>query len=61
MILTWAFSGIYNLMEQRNMRHLSNNRLLERKARVEMIVDNLKRSGGPEEQIQEVFFSFIMF
>ncbi|KAL7641438.1 UNVERIFIED_CONTAM: hypothetical protein RMT77_008578 [Armadillidium vulgare] len=54
MILTWAFSGIYNLMEQRNMRHFSNNRLLERKARVEMIVDNLKRSGGPEEQIQEV-------
>ncbi|XP_037793487.1 LOW QUALITY PROTEIN: DNA-directed RNA polymerase III subunit RPC3-like [Penaeus monodon] len=54
MILEWCYKGLYNLMVQREMRANYNRRLLEKRTRVDTIVENLKQSGGSEEQIQEV-------
>ncbi|XP_042859941.1 DNA-directed RNA polymerase III subunit RPC3-like [Penaeus japonicus] len=54
MILECCYKGLYNLMVQREMRSNDNRRLLEKRTRVDTIVENLKQSGGSEEQIQEV-------
>lgn len=54
MILEWSYKGMYNLMVQRETRGSDNRRLLEKRIRVATIVENLKQSGGTEDQIQEV-------
>ena len=54
MILEWSYKGMYNLMVQRESRASDNRRLLEKKIRVATIVENLRQSGGTEDQIQEV-------
>ncbi|XP_066985988.1 DNA-directed RNA polymerase III subunit RPC3 isoform X1 [Macrobrachium rosenbergii] len=54
MVLEWCHKGMYNLMVQRETRAADNRRLLEKRIRVATIVENLKQSGGTEEQIQEV-------
>ncbi|XP_076032891.1 RNA polymerase III subunit C isoform X2 [Oratosquilla oratoria] len=54
MVLEWCYKALYNLMVQRETRHNENKRLLEKKTRVDTIVENLKQSGASEEQIQEV-------
>ncbi|CAL4205103.1 unnamed protein product, partial [Meganyctiphanes norvegica] len=54
MLLEWCYKALYNLVVQREMRCQENRRLLEKRTRVDTIVENLKATGGTEEQIQEV-------
>lgn len=54
MVLEWCYKGMYNLMVQRETIVSDNRRLLDKRTRVDSIVENLKQSGGTEEQIQEV-------
>ncbi|XP_042220401.1 DNA-directed RNA polymerase III subunit RPC3-like isoform X1 [Homarus americanus] len=54
MVLEWCYKSMYNLIVQRETRGTDNRRLLEKRTRVDSIVENLKQSGGTEEQIQEV-------
>lgn len=54
MVLEWCYKALYNLMVQRETRAIDNRRLLEKRTRVDSIVENLKQSGGTDEQIQEV-------
>lgn len=56
MLLEWTYKAFYNLMVQREIKHQQNKRLLEKKTRVEMIVESLKQSGATQEQIQDVSF-----
>ncbi|KAG7165800.1 DNA-directed RNA polymerase III subunit RPC3-like 2, partial [Homarus americanus] len=53
MVLEWCYKSMYNLIVQRETRGTDNRRLLEKRTRVDSIVENLKQSGGTEEQIQE--------
>lgn len=54
MLLEWCYKALYNLIVQREMRTQENRRLLEKRTRVDTIVENLKATGGTEDQIQEV-------
>ncbi|XP_071528802.1 DNA-directed RNA polymerase III subunit RPC3 [Panulirus ornatus] len=54
MVLEWCYKALYNLMVQRETRAIDNRRLLDKRTRVDSIVENLKQSGGTDEQIQEV-------
>ncbi|XP_045129166.1 DNA-directed RNA polymerase III subunit RPC3-like [Portunus trituberculatus] len=54
MCLDWTYRTIYNLMVQREMTQSDNSRLLDKRMRVDSIVENLRQSGGTEEQVREV-------
>lgn len=54
MCLDWTYRTIYNLMVQREMTQSDNARLLDKRMRVDSIVENLRQSGGTEEQVREV-------
>ncbi|KAK4327804.1 hypothetical protein Pmani_001729 [Petrolisthes manimaculis] len=53
-ILEWCYKALYNLIVQRETRGSENRRLLEKRTRVDSIVENLRQSGGTDDQIKEV-------
>ncbi|KAG0697544.1 DNA-directed RNA polymerase III subunit RPC3 [Chionoecetes opilio] len=54
MCLEWVYKSVYNLIVQRDTTHADNTRLLDKRIRVDSIVENLRQSGGTEEQVREV-------
>lgn len=54
MCLEWAYRTTHNLMVQRETTQSENARLLDKRTRVDSIVENLRQSGGTEDQVREV-------
>ncbi|XP_050699805.1 DNA-directed RNA polymerase III subunit RPC3-like [Eriocheir sinensis] len=54
MCVEWIYKTLYNLMVEREATQVDNARLLDKRTRVESIVENLRQSGGTEEQVREV-------
>lgn len=53
-ILERCYKTLYNLIVQRETRGSENQRLLDKRTRVDSIVENLRQSGGTEESVKEV-------
>jgi hypothetical protein len=49
-----CFTELYNLLRKRELLTEKNRSLMEKKTRVDAIVDNIVKSGATQEQIQDV-------
>lgn len=59
MTSTQCFAQLYNMLRKKELLTEDNSILMEKKTRLDAIVDNMAKSGATPEQIQEVFYVYL--